>query len=162
MIGQTLLHYRTTDPLGSGRGGVTVGALLLSFLWVVPGHAEDLPAVTLPPPLARVLTDYESAWETKDAPALARLFAEDGFVLSPGTAAVRGRAAIEAHYRGRGGPLSLRALTYATEGSVGYVIGGYARSRGEPDIGKFTLTLRREANGRWLIVSDMDNGNSRP
>jgi len=45
---------------------------------------------------------------------------------------------------------------------VGYVIGGYARQKGEPDVGKFTLTLTRRADGRWLIVSDMDNGNSRP
>jgi ketosteroid isomerase-like protein len=27
------------------------------------------------------------------------------------------------------------------------------------DVGKFTLTLRKGADGRWLIVSDMDNGN---
>jgi ketosteroid isomerase-like protein len=28
-------------------------------------------------------------------------------------------------------------------------------------MGKFTLTLRRGRDGRWLIASDMDNG-SRP
>ncbi|MEE8218925.1 MAG: DUF4440 domain-containing protein, partial [Vicinamibacteria bacterium] len=61
-----------------------------------------------------------------------------------------------------GGPLALRALAYATEGGVGYIIGAYARRRGEPDVGKFTLTLRRDGEGRWLIMSDMDNGNSRP
>jgi ketosteroid isomerase-like protein len=26
-------------------------------------------------------------------------------------------------------------------------------------MGKFTLTLRKGTDGRWLIVSDMDNGN---
>jgi uncharacterized protein (TIGR02246 family) len=52
------------------------------------------------PDLARVLTDYEQAWRAKDAAALARLFAEDGFVLSPGTPMVRGRGAIEKAYRG--------------------------------------------------------------
>jgi ketosteroid isomerase-like protein len=106
--------------------------------------------------------DYESAWQRKDARALAALFAEDGFVLSNGVPPVRGRAAIEKHYSGQGGPLSLRALAHATEGSTGYIIGGFARRRGEPDIGKFTLTLRKGSDGRWLIVSDMDNGNSRP
>jgi ketosteroid isomerase-like protein len=90
------------------------------------------------------------------------LFAEDGFVLGNGKAPVRGRANIETAYKGSGGPLSLRALAFATEGNVGYIIGGFARQKDEPDIGKFTLTLRKNPDGRWLIVSDMDNGNSRP
>jgi ketosteroid isomerase-like protein len=124
--------------------------------------ADELTSVALPPPLARVLTDYETAWQRKDASALAALFAEDGFVLSNGVPAVRGRAAIEKHYAGQGGPLSLRAFAFAMEESTGYIIGGFARRRGEPDIGKFTLTLRKDSSGRWLIVSDMDNGNSRP
>jgi hypothetical protein len=42
---------------------------------------------------------------------------------------------------------------------VGYIIGGYTRHRGDPDVGKFTLTLLQEPDGRWLIMSDMDNGN---
>ncbi len=121
-----------------------------------------LPSVTLPPELARVLADYESAWRAKDAAALARLFAEDGFVLSRNKPPVRGRPAIEKAYTGAGGPLFLRALAYATEGSVGYIIGAYSARSGEPDDGKFTLTLRKGSDGRWLIVSDMDNGNRPP
>jgi ketosteroid isomerase-like protein len=123
--------------------------------------APALPDVALPAPLARVLADYEAAWQRKDAAGLAALFTEDGFVLASGSPPTRGRAQIEKHYAGHGGPLSLRALAYASEGSVAYVIGGYARAKGEPDIGKFTLTLRRNQDGRWMIVSDMDNGNAR-
>jgi len=119
------------------------------------------PSITLPPELARVLTDYEAAWSKKDAAALALLFAEDGFVLPNGRAPVRGRAAIEKHYTGQGGPLSLRAIAYAAEGGVGYIIGGYTDTAGKPDIGKFTLTLRKGSDGRWLIMSDMDNSNKR-
>jgi len=120
-----------------------------------------LPSITLPAPLARVLIDYEAAWARKDAAALAALFAEDGFVLSSGAPPVRGRAAIQRHYAGQGGPLALRALAYSTQGSIGFIIGGFARAKGEPDIGKFTLTLVKDARGRWLIQSDMDNGNAR-
>jgi ketosteroid isomerase-like protein len=152
-----------------------VGAVLAAgFFWIgghgspVPVHAgpqspvpAPMPSVSLPDPLARVLADYEAAWSSKDASALASLFAEDGFVLPNGASPVRGRARIQQHYLGQGGPLSLRALAFATEGPVGYIIGAYARDKGGPDVGKFTLTLRREADGRWLIVSDMDNGNSR-
>jgi ketosteroid isomerase-like protein len=124
--------------------------------------ATQLPSVQLPTALARVLTDYETAWRNKDAAALAALFTEDGFVLSSGVPPVRGRSQIERHYTRQGGPLALRALAYATEGSIGYIVGGFARQQGEPDIGKFTLTLRKGADRRWLIFSDMDNGHSRP
>jgi ketosteroid isomerase-like protein len=141
--------------------------VLLSFL-ILSGEifsgsaAEELnpPTVTLPSALARVLTDYEIAWRNKNAPALAALFTEDGFVLSDGSAPVRGRAQIEKHYTGAGGPLVLRALAFATEGSLGYIIGGFSRQEGQRDVGKFTLTLRKGPEGRWLIVSDMDNGNT--
>lgn len=119
------------------------------------------PSVDLPAALARVLTDYEAAWRKRDPAALASLFAEDGFVLSGGRPPIRGRARVAQHYAGSGGSLSLRAIAYATEGSVGYIIGAYAEEKGQPDVGKFTLTLRRGADGRWLIVSDMDNPNRR-
>ena len=142
-----------------------IGALVVALLSGVPGLVlagqSSQPSVDLPPELARVLRDYEVAWQSKDAKALAGLFAEDGFVLSSGVPAVRGRADIEKHYANGGGPLALRALAFATDGSLGYIIGGFARQRGEPDIGKFTLTLRKGPSGRWLIFSDMDNGNSR-
>jgi len=141
-----------------------VAACLLVALASSAGAAgaADLPSVPLPPPLARVLSDYEAAWQARDARALAALFTEDGFVLSNGVPPVRGREAIEAHYRTSGGPLSLRALAFATEGPIGYIIGGFTRRAGDPDTGKFTLTLRQGADGRWLVVSDMDNGNSKP
>jgi ketosteroid isomerase-like protein len=117
------------------------------------------PSILLPPELARVLTDYEEAWRNKDAAALSRLFAEDGFVLSGGAPPVRGRAAIEKAYTGSGGPLVLRAFAFATSGDAGYILGAFARREGEPDLGKFTLTLRRASGGRWEIMSDMDNPN---
>jgi hypothetical protein len=117
------------------------------------------PSVQLPPDLDRVLRDYEAAWRARDAAALAALFAPDGFVLAPGHLPVHGRPAIEEHYTGRGGLLSLRAFAFAVDGSIGYIRGGYGPAPDVSDGGKFTLTLRRAANGAWLIVSDMDNRN---
>lgn len=124
-----------------------------------PTTAE--PSITLPPDLARVLRDYEAAWSARDAARLAKLFAEDGYVLPSGNAPVRGRAAVEAFYSNQGGPLALRAIAYAAEGNVGYIIGAYAGAAGAPDDGKFTLTLRKGTDGKWLIVSDMDNSSRR-
>ena len=126
-----------------------------------PAPGDSLPSVTLPPALDRVLRDYERAWTGRDAAGLSALFAEDGVVLQLGRPPVRGRAAIRAAYAGAGGPLRLRAFAYATSGDLGYILGGYAGGAGAADDGKFTLTLRRARDGRWLIVSDMDNPNRR-
>lgn len=139
--------------------------LLMTLLVATSAAGQETPAaepsVKLPPDLARVLTDYEAAWAQRDAAGLARLFAEDGFVLPNGGTPVRGRAAIQKHYTGHGGPLALRAFAYAAEGGVGYILGGYTDMVGKPDTGKFTLTLRKGSDGRWLIVSDMDSPNRR-
>lgn len=125
-------------------------------------HQAGEPSVMLPPDLARVLRDYEAAWVKRDASALSQLFVGDGYVLPNGNPPVRGRKAIEQFYTGRGGPLALRAIAYAAEGNIAYIIGGYAAKAGDPDDGKFTLTLRKTDGGGWLIVSDMDNSNRRP
>lgn len=152
---------RPVLAIGTMLWAVVAGAQPPRDLQQTP-EAPQQPSVELAGELARVLADYEAAWRAGDGAALARLFDEDGFVLPNGGPAVRGRAAIRRHYKGPGGPLVLRAFACATEGSVGYIIGGFARQHGQPDIGKFTLTLRKGADGRWLIVSDMDNGNRPP
>jgi hypothetical protein len=119
-----------------------------------------LPSVSLPAELDRVLRDYERAWRTGDASAVAALFATDGFVLQSGRAPVRGRAAIASAYAGQaGGALRLRAFGYAASDTLGYIIGGYGYGDTAGDMGKFTLTLRRPRGGAWQIFSDMDNGN---
>lgn len=137
-------------------------ALAILLAPVTPTPVAALPSVTLPPELDRVLRDYERAWRAHDAAALAALFAEDGFVMSSGSPPVRGREAIRAKYANSGGPLSLRALAWATEGPVGYIIGGFGGEAGSPDSGKFILALNKGSDGRWLIAADMDNSNRRP
>jgi len=125
--------------------------------------ANWLPDAALPAPLDRVLRDYEQAWRSGDAKALATLFAEDGFVLQSNQPPVRGRSAIEAAYAGQGGsPLRLSALAYSVDGNTGYIIGAYRYGNNVGDTGKFTLTLKRVGDGPWLIFSDMDNGNAPP
>lgn len=119
------------------------------------------PSVPLPAPLDRVLRDYEQAWTAKNPAALAALFTEDGFVMARDHEMVRGRANIAKHYAGAGGPLFLRAVAFRTSGDTGFILGAYTDAPNAPDRGKFTLTLRRE-KGRWLIFSDMDNGNQPP
>ena len=140
-----------------------IATFLLTGALALPTIAEGQQAhstVELPPELARVLTVYETAWR-EGGEALAPLFAPDGFVMAGGRPPVRGRDAIAEYYGDGGGPLSLRAIAYDVSGLVGYILGGYTSTRGQPDDGKFTLTLTRDAGGRWLIFSDMDNSNNR-
>lgn len=119
-------------------------------------------SITLPPELDIVLRAYEREWGARSAKGLASLFTEDGFVLQPGRMPVRGTEAITKAYEGSGGPLALRALAYATADTVGYIIGAYAPTPGDQDIGKFILLLRRRpGGGPWRIAADMDNGNAR-
>jgi len=127
-----------------------------------PSPPAPLPSVTLPPPLDRVLRDYERHWRAGNADSLAALFVGDGFVLQPGRPPVRGLVGITGAYRSNpGGRLALRAFAFATADTVGYIIGGFAMSAGEPDAGKFILALRRSPGGPWKIAADMDNGNRR-
>lgn len=127
-----------------------------------PSVIQQQPSVTLPPELDRVLRDYERAWQARDPAALAALFTEDGMTLSAGRPLRRGRSAIQEGYSGQGGPLSLRAVSFAADDTVGYIIGGYSGQQGQPDDGKFVLALRRTPGGPWRIAADIDNSNRPP
>ncbi|MGH8720617.1 MAG: YybH family protein [Burkholderiales bacterium] len=133
---------------------------------VVPALAQNappapLPSIALPPELDRVLRDYEQAWRAADAKVLTALFTEDGFVPTSG-GWVRGHDAIRRAYEHSGGDLQLRALAFAVQDTVGYIVGAYGY--GDPaagrDAGKFVLALRRaSAAGPWLIAADLDSSN---
>lgn len=143
--------------------GLLLAAPVVAQQAAAPSPVARLADVTLPAALDRVLRDYEQAWRTGDAKALAMLFAEDGFILQSNQPPVRGRVAIEAAYASQGSsPLRLRALAYAAEETTGYVIGAYTYGNNVGDTGKFTLTLKRVAGGPWMIFSDMDNTNTPP
>lgn len=143
--------------------GLLVAAPVVAQEAAAPSPAARVADVALPDALDRVLRDYEQAWRTGDAKALAGLFSEDGFILQSNQPPVRGRAAIEAAYASQGSsPLRLRALAYAAEETTGYVIGAYTYGNNVGDTGKFTLTLKRVAGGPWMIFSDMDNTNAPP
>lgn len=148
-----------------GRRARGLARTALAVLLAGPASAQPTsspapapPSVELPPELARVLRDYERAWQARDPATLAELFAEDGFVLGNGRPPARGRDAIRAAYTDGGGPLALRALAYATEGPIGWIVGAYASRPSDPDTGKFVLALRR-VGSRWLIAADIDNSN---
>ncbi len=122
-----------------------------------PSAPAPLPSVQLPAELARVLRDYETAWRASDATGLANLFVDGRVVMTNSGRAVSGRAAVRELYARGGGALFLRAVAYAMDDTVAYIIGGYAVRQGENDAGTYVLTLVRPApGGKWLISADMD------
>ena len=138
-------------------------AALLAILCAasISAWAQPLPTVALPPDIDRVLQDYARAWQANDPAALAQLFTPDGMALPSGKPPAQGAEAIRnAYSQGAGTPLLLRPIAYGASGELAYVIGNWGPSADKADYGKFTLVLRRNAEGRWLIVSDMDNANA--
>jgi len=144
-----------------------VKAWLLGSLFILPTlimsgemlPTQNRPSISLPHALEQVLRDYENAWKSGNASALASLFEEDGYVLSPGKPSVHGKSAIEAAYQTAGGDLYLRGIAYEISGPLAYIIGGYRMHPNGPDHGKFVLILRQTPDGIWKIVADMDNPN---
>jgi ketosteroid isomerase-like protein len=129
----------------------------------LPAQAADPPSVALPAPLERVLRDYERHWPTRSADSISALFTEDGMALPSGRMPIIGRPAIAERYAPlAGGSLRLRAMAYAVDGSVGYIVGGYRYGQAARDEGKFVLAIRRDSSGRWLVAADIDNANARP
>lgn len=141
---------------------MTRPALLFAALVVMATSARGqdsssftpLQSITLPTELDRVLRDYERAWRAGDEKALAALFTQDG-VVPTRSGWVRGSSDIERAYREGSGPLSLRAIAFAVQDTVGYIVGTFGYGQGEHR-GKFVLALRRSPGGRWLIAADLD------
>ena len=144
-----------------------LAALTLAFVGTVAAAAAQEPravpneappaAVTLPAALDRVLRDYEAAWRDGDGARLAALFTDDGFAVQSGSPLARGRTAIARNITGPGGALQLTAYAYATDGGVGYIVGGYRYPQSSGPGGRFVLALRLGPSGRWLIAADLDN-----
>lgn len=122
---------------------------------------EPTTPVALPPPLDRVLREYESAWRDGDGARLASLFTEDGYALQSGRPIVRGREAIAGAVTKPGGALQLVPYAFASDGSVGYIVGGYRYPQTKGPGGRFVLALRMGDDGRWLIAADLDNAAAR-
>ncbi|MFW6083708.1 MAG: YybH family protein [Gemmatimonadota bacterium] len=117
---------------------------------------EPLPSIELPAELDRVLRDYERHWSDGDADGLVSLFTPDGMIRRRGW--IQGHAALRKGLQGSGGDLRLRAVGYAVDETVAYILGAYGYGDGDPppDRGVFILTLRRAEDGQWLITADLD------
>lgn len=122
--------------------------------------------------IAAVARDFSARYERGDAAGQAALYTEDGVILPPGRAAIRGRAAIEGYWRLPAGDRVTSHRTTADsvviEGATAYDWGTYAVSgeRGGQAYsggGKYLIVWREVQPGEWRMHLDMWNaGPPRP
>jgi uncharacterized protein (TIGR02246 family) len=105
---------------------------------------------------------WMAAGNAKDAAAIAALYAEDAMVMPPNAAAVKGRAAIQSLWKGMvdqlGSNVTLTRVGGWQGGDTGYEAGTYAALMGTVnDTGKYLITFKKGADGKWLITNDIFN-----
>jgi uncharacterized protein (TIGR02246 family) len=115
------------------------------------------------PELTRVSAAYAAAMRAADAAAAAAVFAEDGTDMAPGRGPVRGRAAIEAYYRGlfgtcRFASFELTETESRITGDVGFIAGvsRVAIAGGPAASGKYLVVLKRAGNA-WKVAYAIHN-----
>jgi len=136
-----------------------LAALLLVFL--VSGCSEDVPVADLEDLKAK-RNEWQAALESRDASALAAIYAANGALHPPNARKLRGRREIAAFWTeflesGVDGEIS-DSEVYAS-GDVGYKVGTYMVTdpAGAPqDVGKY-VEVWRYIDGRWQMIHDIFN-----
>jgi uncharacterized protein (TIGR02246 family) len=109
---------------------------------------------------------WSAAFNKGDAAAVAAMYAADAYVLPPGHDMVKGRAAIEALWKGATAQLGnakLVAVDVMPLGrSAGREIGTFSfETRAQPPqpvVGKYVVVWRK-VGGHWLLATDIWNTN---
>ncbi len=99
----------------------------------------------------RLLVAYIGAAEAGDAEAMARLYTEDGLVLTPGYAPLSGRQAILENHKesmGDGYKLTINVQDFQDQGNTAYAAGTYETEDGN---GKWLEVLQRQSDDSLLF-----------
>jgi len=127
-------------------------------------------AQTTDPAIAKRSAEMTTAFNAKDAAKVGALYEQDAVLMPPNQALIKGRAAIEAWFKGGfdEGFSNLRLAPFRTEvsGDLAYVAGTYTISSKMPsgpfeDRGKYIEVWKRSA-GQWRIAADIFNSDLPP
>ncbi len=136
----------------------------------VPTPLLPIPPIQHPPREAIAQGDgrWVLAWQAHDAALIASLFADDGVEMGRGGTVTQGHAAIRTRFArlfGAIGPVqaSRRTVDVWEMGSTVYEFGRYSylfpqMSPGRKlnvSAGSYVTVWRKQADGRWLIHSDV-------
>ncbi len=107
---------------------------------------------------------WQSVYDSKDAAAMAEIYAENGALMPPNSQSVNGRAAIEEFFAGfhaAGLGVEIQDSEAYAHGDVGYKIGTYTIRDAEgatTDEGKY-VEIWRYIDGSWQMHRDIFNSN---
>jgi uncharacterized protein (TIGR02246 family) len=138
---------------------VTVAAALV--ITAVQGQVKTDPA------LNKLAAEWAAAFNAKDAAKIASLYADDAVLMPPNLPMVKGRANIEAHFKGEIQQgvtnLQLRPLESAISGSQAFEAGTSTVTvpGGQTEQGKYLVVLKRVGND-WKIAYDIYNSDAPP
>ena len=108
---------------------------------------------------------WETAYNNKDAAAVAALYADDGQLLPPGTAAVNGRSAINDYWANdvatNWSKLSLKVESTELAGDWAWRSGTWSTETTPALSGKWVEVWHRTAGG-WKIHRDIWNADATP
>jgi uncharacterized protein (TIGR02246 family) len=136
--------------------------LVLGF-WVALAGAASAQSVAS---IQKLDDAWSAAFNKGDAGAIAAMYAADAYMLPPGHDMVKGRAAIEAFWKGATGQLGnakLVAVDVAPLGrSAAREIGTFSfetkAQSPQPVVGKYVVVWRK-IGGQWLLATDIWNTN---
>ena len=136
-------------------------AATLAFTGSVGGQGKTDPA------LDKLAADWAAAFNAKDAAKIASFYADDAVVMPPNQPIVKGRANIEAHFKGEiqqgATNFQLKPVESAISGSQAFEVGTSTMTLpgGQTDVGKYLVVLQRVGND-WKIAYDIYNSDAPP
>jgi uncharacterized protein (TIGR02246 family) len=122
----------------------------------------------------QAVKDTEAAWlkdtALKDPAQFASYYAEDALVLSPNMPLIAGKNKIQAGLTTLMADPNFALTFHSTRveaskgGDMVYTIGAYSRTVSDPkskqpvtDKGNYLTVWKKQADGNWKVVTDMDN-----
>jgi uncharacterized protein (TIGR02246 family) len=131
-------------------------AAVLVVTGIVQGQGKTDPV------LNKMATEWASAYNAKDAAKLAGFYTEDAVYMPPNEPMVKGRAAIEAHFKRElqqgSTNLQLMPMASAISGSQAFEAGTATVTvpGGRTENGKY-LVVFKQVGGAWKIAYDINN-----
>jgi uncharacterized protein (TIGR02246 family) len=109
-------------------------------------------------------------WASRDADRISRYWADDATLLMPSEPAIKGRAAIKEAVVGLlkdpkfGVTITIATIDVAKSGDMGYAQGTAVVTATDPktkkvvtENAKYVSVYRKQADGTWRVVQDMNN-----
>lgn len=149
------------------RKRLTATLVLLFTAGLVSAQTGGSAGAGSPATLTRIRQAFVTAANARDAAALTALYTDDALLMPSNSPGVKGRAAILAFWKGMldqgARDVSLGWTGGAIMADSGYEAGTYAFTlappNGQPasDKGKYLLTVKKGADGKWRINNDIFN-----